>query len=207
MNVKITSTVVIRHDACLVNGKVIITFQENNNDNWFRQIYRFLKADYPKFYKMDQLSQAAFLSVELLKNHGETGIATAGEETVALVFANKESSSVTDSLFKESYQNHGNPSPSLFVYTLPNIMLGELSIRNKWFGENIFAVFPNFAFDYYEKNAFMLLDEMVSVVLCGWINVTEGQQEILLFTIEKDDADSNWNKEMLERSGMEFKGI
>ena len=28
------------------------------------------------------------------------------------------------------------PSPALFVYTLPNIVSGEISIRNKWGGES-----------------------------------------------------------------------
>lgn len=204
MNVKITSTVVIRPDACLVNGEIVLSFQENSDDGWFRQIYRFLQPDYPKFHKMDQLSQAAFLTVELLKKEAGNVLMTSSEESVALIFANRESSSVTDSLFIDSYQRNGSPSPSLFVYTLPNILLGELSIRNKWYGENIFAVFPKFALDYYEKNARILLDDQVSVILCGWVNVTEGKQEILVFTIENEPVDDAWNQLMVQRSGFEF---
>ena len=45
----------------------------------------------------------------------------------------------------ENYQattldENGSPSPSLFVYTLPNIVIGELCIRHKIKGEHAFFV-------------------------------------------------------------------
>ncbi len=198
MNAVITSFAAIRPGSCFVNGTEVCSFDTETGVSWFRQIYKFLQPDYPKFYKMDQLSQAAFLSVELLKQYGNRSIEVQQEDALAMVFANSESSSVTDLLFQDSYQHQGSPSPSLFVYTLPNIMLGELSIRNKWYGENMFAVFPKFALDFYSKNAVLLLNETISMVLCGWINVSPEKQEILVFTIEKETSGINWTEEQLK---------
>lgn len=201
MNAKITSTVVIKSDTCYVNGEKVFKIDSSSEDGWFKQIYRFIQPEYPKFYKMDQLSQAAFLAVELLKIYGKTDITSLHDEEVAMLFANRETSSVTDALFIDSYENNGSPSPSLFVYTLPNILLGELSIRNKWYGENIFTVFPKFALGFYEMNATVLLDDSAAMVLCGWINVTQNQQEIVIFTIEDELSSPEWNQSQLDLSG------
>ena len=35
------------------------------------------------------------------------------------------------------------PSPSVFVYTLPNIMIGEICIRNHFKGESFFFISEN----------------------------------------------------------------
>ena len=63
------------------------------------------------------------------------------------------------------------PSPAVFVYTLPNIVTGELAIRNRYFGETSCYVLAE------ENEALMmsvaeetLLDPMTTSMLCGWLD-------------------------------------
>ena len=47
-----------------------------------------------------------------------------------------------DRNYQETIQDKDNyyPSPALFVYTLPNIVTGEIAIRNNYWGETAFYV-------------------------------------------------------------------
>ncbi|WP_321539372.1 hypothetical protein [Flavobacterium piscinae] len=86
---------------------------------------------------MDNLSKLAFLASEVLLS--EQIIAEA-ENNVALVFANRSSSLDTDVKFQQSIDDKENyyPSPAVFVYTLPNICVGEISIKHQLKSENAF---------------------------------------------------------------------
>lgn len=191
MNISITSYVRLTKQAYIVNDKKVFFGDDASNEHWLKQLYKYLQPDYPKFYKMDQLAQAAFLSVEILKQ-AITEENKQIPEDIALVFANRETSSVTDQLFIDSYTQTPNASPSLFVYTLPNISLGEVCIRNKWYGENIFAVFPKFALDFYQMNAATLLATETTMVIGGWVNIAEDTTDVIFFTLEKESTTKQW---------------
>lgn len=183
---KITGYCHIKSDAAYLNGRKLLENDLTSEDKWLKQIYKYLKISYPKFYKMDQLAQAGFLAFEMLRSDNER-ITKYGEDEVAIIFANASSSSVTDLRFQESYVVNETPSPSLFVYTLPNIVIGELAILNKWYGENMFAVLPNFAPDFYINSAKTLFaDEAAKAMLGGWIEVSEKDFEVFLFFVESD---------------------
>ena len=98
---------------------------------------------YPKFYKMDDISKLGFLAAELLMQSVSKSFL---DEEVGIVLSNSHSTLITDSKFQESVSDDKNffPSPAVFVYTLPNIMIGEISIRHKLRGENAFFIFDRF---------------------------------------------------------------
>lgn len=104
-------------------------------------LYRQMIGNYPKFYKMDGLSRLGFVASEILLNaeKGET------DKERAIIFFNHSSSIASDRNYKESINDKDNyfPSPSLFVYTLPNIVTGEIAIRNHFHGETSFFILPN----------------------------------------------------------------
>lgn len=104
-------------------------------------LYKQMIGDYPKFYKMDGLSRLGFVASEILLNaeKGET------EEEKAIIFFNHSSSIASDRNYKESIKDKDNyfPSPSIFVYTLPNIVTGEIAIRNHFHGETSFFILPD----------------------------------------------------------------
>lgn len=95
------------------------------------QLYRQEIGNYPKFFKMDVLSRLGILLTERLVA-GEQGRFQPREDRAVLVFS-REGCLANDIHYVASMQDF--PSPSLFVYTLPNIVAGEISIRNKYAGE------------------------------------------------------------------------
>lgn len=104
-------------------------------------LYKQMIGNYPKFYKMDGLSRLGFVASEILLNaeKGET------DKERAIIFFNHSSSIASDRNYKESINDKDNyfPSPSIFVYTLPNIVTGEIAIRNHFHGETSFFILPN----------------------------------------------------------------
>ena len=109
------------------------------------ELYRTHVGDYPKFYKMDGLSKLGFLAAELLTAAEAKVQATETEpqptetEQRAVILFNHSSSIDTDQQYLASIRPEDYfPSPSLFVYTLPNIVTGEIAIRHHLHGETSF---------------------------------------------------------------------
>lgn len=104
-------------------------------------LYKQMIGDYPKFYKMDGLSRLGFVASEILLNAEKEET----EEERAIIFFNHSSSIASDRNYKESIKDKDNyfPSPSIFVYTLPNIVTGEIAIRNHFQGETSFFILPD----------------------------------------------------------------
>ena len=58
-----------------------------------------------------------------------------------IIFANKSASIKNDTDYLQTIQADSYyPSPALFVYTLPNIVTGEIAIRNNYRAESSFYV-------------------------------------------------------------------
>lgn len=116
-------------------------------------LYRQMIGNYPKFYKMDGLSRLGFVASKILLNaeKGDTDVERREEEGErlleerAIIFFNHSSSIASDRSYKESINDKDNyfPSPSIFVYTLPNIVTGEIAIRNHFQGETSFFILPD----------------------------------------------------------------
>lgn len=94
-------------------------------------LYRQLAGDYPKFFKMDVLSKLGFLLTEMLVGD-EADRFQPREDRAVLVFS-REGCVANDRHYAATMADF--PSPALFVYTLPNIVTGEIAIRNKYAGE------------------------------------------------------------------------
>ena len=105
-------------------------------------IYKQEIGNYPKFYKMDILSRLAFVTTELLRKGPHT--TDNGQQTPIILF-NHSSSVVADRQFLDTIKDAENffPSPSVFVYTLPNITTGEVAIRHHLCGETSFYILPD----------------------------------------------------------------
>lgn len=132
-------------------------------------LYKQMIGDYPKFYKMDGLSRLGFVASEILLNAEKEET----EEEKAIIFFNHSSSIASDRNYKESIKDKDNyfPSPSIFVYTLPNIVTGEIAIRNHFHGETSFFILP----DKDEKMMEEILqascrDAQSKSFLTGWID-------------------------------------
>lgn len=144
-------------------------------------LYKQMIGNYPKFYKMDGLSRLGFVASEILLNaeKGDTDVERREEEGErlleerAIIFFNHSSSIASDRNYKESINDKDNyfPSPSIFVYTLPNIVTGEIAIRNHFHGETSFFILP----DKDERMMEEILqascrDDQSKSFLTGWID-------------------------------------
>lgn len=92
-------------------------------------------GNYPKFFKMDPLSRLGFVATELLLKESL-------KADYGILLFNRSSSLADDMVFQATIQDRNNwfPSPALFVYTLPNIVTGEIAIRNHFQTETNFMV-------------------------------------------------------------------
>ncbi|MBQ0073734.1 MAG: 3-oxoacyl-ACP synthase [Prevotella sp.] len=182
------------------NGAILYTKNENEdedeNENALRKvasvtlssndnltaIYKEQIGGYPKYYKMDTLSRLAFIAAELLqKQSADNNGGTDGIDAVILF--NRTSSCISDADFLETIKDAENffPSPSIFVYTLPNITTGEIALRHAVHGETSFYILQ-------ERNDEMmqmimnatLQDEGVKSIMAGWIDAESNDN----YTIE-----------------------
>lgn len=105
-------------------------------------IYKQEIGNYPKFYKMDILSRLAFVTTELLRKGPHT---TDNRQQTPIILFNHSSSVVADRQFLDTIKDAEDffPSPSVFVYTLPNITTGEVAIRHHLCGETSFYILPD----------------------------------------------------------------
>lgn len=140
--IRITPEEVILDQRKLWEGKKELGEQEGQeHHSLLTTLYKQMIGNYPKFYKMDGLSRLGFVASEILLNaeKGET------DKEKAIIFFNHSSSIASDRNYKESISDKNNyfPSPSIFVYTLPNIVTGEIAIRNHFHGETSFFILPD----------------------------------------------------------------
>ena len=139
--------------------------------DFFSAVYERLGVDYRKFYKMDALSKLGFLASELLLKDTDRETPK-GDMGIALF--NRSSSLEADSRYQKTICDKNNffPSPSEFVYTLPNIVTGEIAIRNKIYGETAFYVVADLHKDMlYEAIGNMVNFAGMKCVLAGWTEV------------------------------------
>jgi len=150
------------------------------------EFYRSLRVDYPKFFKMDNLSKLGFVASEMLLKDAENRFEP--REDIAVICFNRSSSLETDTQYEATIARNDNyfPSPSLFVYTLPNIVMGEIAIRNKFFGETSFYILENYDFEkimQIVENTFS--DKTINEALVAWIECFENIFEVKMFLVER----------------------
>jgi len=132
---------------------------------------------------MDNLSKLGWLASEiLLKNSFQKE--NYRPEDIGLILSNANSSLDTDQKYMASVKDI--PSPLLFVYTLPNIVTGEICIRNNFKGEDAFFVFDSFNADFIENYVSSLLDNnILQACICGWVELLGDEYKAALFLVEK----------------------
>jgi hypothetical protein len=180
---------------CSIRNKGVITddrlehFEENfvTFADFIKSLYKKEGISYPKFFKMDGLSKLGFMTAELLLKRREMD--KYRKERVGLILSNSASSLDTDLAYSETIRDRNSyfPSPSVFVYTLPNIVNGELCIRHKFKGENTFLVSERFDPVLLYTNITEAMDnDRVDVCIAGWVELLRDRYESLLFLVEKE---------------------
>ena len=148
-------------------------------------LYKRYVGDYPKFYKMDRLSQLGFIASELLlQAEGRERFEDCDDR--AIILFNHASSIMADRQYLSSIETPGQffPSPSLFVYTLPNIVAGELAIRNHYHGETTFCILPERQ-DEVMRQVLQACcqDETTRSILGGWVDYQDDAHYVADLTV------------------------
>lgn len=184
---KTVASIHITPTEVMLNGKRLPVSQQGKA--MLTELYKSHVGDYPKFYKMDPLSRLGFVAAELLLGSIEEEHFVEREDR-AIVLVNRSASKAADARYEETIQEGENyfPSPADFVYTLPNIVTGEIAIRHQYHGETTFLVLENP--DEQVMQQLMLqafADKQTLSVLGGWLECEDNEHfEAILEVIVKN---------------------
>jgi len=184
-NNHITSSCVISNNSVYKNGVLVYENKNAELSAFLLSVYQHFELSYSRFYKMDNLSKLGWLTSEILL-HENFQKENYKPEEVGLILSNANASLDSDKKYLKSVDDIA--SPALFVYTLPNIMTGEICIRNNFKGEDAFFITEQFDAAFTEKYVSSLLNSnTLQACICGWVDVLDKEYKAGLFLIEKEE--------------------
>lgn len=167
-----TNHIEISSEHVKIDGKTVIV--NSSGQDMLKEVYHMYIGNYPKFHKMDILCQLAFIATELLlKSEGNERFVESADRSIILY--GKNASQNTDRLYQSTINDRKSffPSPSVFVYTLPNIATGEIALRNHYHGETSYiAVEDKSQMERHLDNYIGTAKDFTSVI-GGWIDVRD----------------------------------
>jgi 3-oxoacyl-(acyl-carrier-protein) synthase len=180
----ITSSCVISNNSVYKNGECLFVNKDADVPGFLLSVYKHFEINYSRFYKMDNLSKLGWLASEILLRDSFQKEKHQPED-IGLILSNANSSLDTDRKYLKSVSDIA--SPSLFVYTLPNIVTGEICIRNGFKGEDAFFVFDSFNADFITTYVGSLLENnTLQACICGWVELVGNDYKAALFLVEKE---------------------
>jgi len=187
MSYKVLHRVRLTSEYLELNG--VRMGESQPEENFLTQLYRKFCIDYPKFFKMDVLCKVGFIASEVLLDAEGVERFVPRADRAVLLF-NHHSSLHADQSFQQTIADPEDfyPKPSVFVYTLPNIVTGELAIRNRYHGESNFILLPYKSQDVMNQAVeAAFLNSGTASVLTGWVEALSDQNfesELLLIIKE-----------------------
>lgn len=190
---RITGFVHIKNGKVSKNGQPFFSSDEPFN-RFIRSLYKSLGINYPAFYKMDNLAKLGYLASSILLKD-ERNDWKFSEHEVGIFLANASSSLDTDCSYLSTIKNFEDyfPSPAVFVYTLPNIVIGEICIAQKVKGENTFFIQPEFDSNFMTSYVNGLLNsKKIKAAISGWVELYGDEYDaFLLFVRSKHCVEEN----------------
>jgi len=187
-HIRITKECVIENKKVFIDGNVVFDGTEQEDfASFIRAAFKSISAPYMKFSKMDDLCKLGLTAAEFLLQ-GANITEKYDRREISMLLENRYSSLDTDIAhqqiinIKEPYQ----PSPAIFVYTLANIVMGEICIRHKFQGENLFLISE-------KRNEKQLMEQVellfssskTKACIAGWVDYLNGEYYAQLFLVEK----------------------
>lgn len=128
-----SATVGINAGEVIVNDSVVFSDKSADFGTFIREAFKSRGENNMKFYKMDDLCKLGYVAAAWLLDGTEFG-----EEECGMVLSGKYGCLDTDMKHQQIIDKEGDAasSPAVFVYTLPNVVAGEISIRHHIKGEN-----------------------------------------------------------------------
>lgn len=128
-----SATVEINAGEVIVNDSVVFSDKSADFGTFIREAFKSRGENNMKFFKMDDLCKLGYVAAAWLLDGIEFG-----EEECGMVLSGKYGCLDTDMKHQQIIDKEGDAasSPAVFVYTLPNVVAGEISIRHHIKGEN-----------------------------------------------------------------------
>lgn len=191
---QILSYIHLKQNQISLNGEIIFSVEkEHSLTEFLSDSYKNFEFAYPKFHKMDALCKLGFIATEVLFSNSDF-ITKNNKEKMAIVLSNNASSLETDRVYQNSISDKKKyfPSPAVFVYTLPNIVIGEIAIRHKITGENAFFVSQKIDATLLSNYTNLILNKNYGEsAISGWLNVDKASYEGFIILVGKEE---NTNK-------------
>ncbi len=201
-NIFINKRVKIEENKVWVNGQLVHQDDENTDFAGFaKALYKKLECKYRKFYKMDAMSKLGFLASEYLLSDTDQEELQPDEKSVIL--ANSSASLQTDQQYQKTIADM--PSPAVFVYTLPNIVIGEICIRHNIQGETTFFVDDelNNTF-FYNYIAHIFQNTATRLCVAGWLEMSaKGKYLVDMWLITTKEGQEEFSENILKQLKIE----
>lgn len=186
-SVECISHVRIQPSTVSANGKVMYADDTSAPfPDFIRGCYKNLRLAYPKFYKMDDLCKLGLTAVEYLLQGIDMQPYQPSE--VGVMLFTSSSSLDTDLKFQQRIDEQGadEASPSVFVYTLANIMAGEVAIKHKLQGRSIVYVRQRFDKEIMQAQAQEWLSTgRLKLCIAGWVDLLQNDYAADLYLFKK----------------------
>lgn len=196
----ITGSCSVKNHKVILDGKEVWEGSLGwNPGELLKSIYKHFEVGYLKYYKMDPLTKLGFITAEILLKDRKLDEKYAGTD-IGIAVVNKSSSIDIDRAFQETIENDESfyPSPALFVYTLPNIMTGEICIRHKFKGENTVFLRKDFSAEFIQDYVSLLFQKKkAKACITGWVEINDGQYRSLLMLVENADFSTDSGQALL----------
>lgn len=174
-SISVSDTVTIQPGIVTRQGETIFASPETDFAPFIREAYKHLGENNMKFYKMDDLCKLGYIAAGYLLK--DTNFKP---EEVGIILANASSSLDTDCKHQSIISKDGDSaaSPAVFVYTLPNVVLGEICIRHKIQGENTFFISRQYDPASLEEYARIVMAKgKLKACIIGWCELLQGHYQ------------------------------
>lgn len=180
----VSRTVSIENSQIKVDAQIELNSDYKEFSLFIREAYKNLGDNNPKFYKMDDMCKIGYVATAYLLKGKPSYYPT----EIGIVLGNSSSSLHTDIKHQLIIDKDGDAaaSPAVFVYTLPNLVLGEICIRYKIQGENTFFVSKEYDPSKMEEYANIVMQKgNLKTCIVGWCELFGNEYKAEFKIIEK----------------------
>ncbi len=183
----------IENQQVIIDGNVVFDgTKQEDFASFIRAAFKSISAPYMKFSKMDDLCKLGLTAAEFLLQ--DTNIKEKYDRReIAMLLENRFSSLDTDVMHQQiiNIKNPYQPSPAIFVYTLANIVMGEICIRHEFQGENLFLISgKRDEKQLMEQVELLFSSSKAKACIAGWVDYLNGEYYARLFLLENKFVNS-----------------
>lgn len=196
----ITNVVTVQPGVVTLQGEPVFSSSETGFASFIREAYKHLGENNMKFYKMDDLCKLGYVAAGYLLKDTDYK-----PEEIGIILANAASSLDTDCKHQAiiSKDGDGAASPATFVYTLPNVVLGEICIRHKIKGENTFFISQHYdSASLTDYASIVMAKGKLKTCIVGWCELLQGHYQAefkqLYISTPMEDSTNMTKRELMD---------